>query len=120
MQTRSVAQRHRCSPLGNSTKSLQVQAQSHQATCFEYLQQLRHGFLHSEDVKQILDAAGIPRVSEIIVSSKDEALNKSAEIGFPMVMKVVGPVHKTDVGGVVLNVSTLAGVKHHFKKLIKK
>ena len=77
------------------------------------------GFLSPKNVKSILAAAGIPMVAEEVASTKEEALSFAATIGFPMVVKVVGPVHKTDVGGVVLNVSTEAGLKHHFKKLMK-
>ena len=46
-------------------------------------------------------AAGIPMVREISVSSEAEALHAATELGFPLVMKVIGPIHKTDVGGVV-------------------
>ena len=57
-------------------------------------------------VSQLLDAAGIPRAKEIVVSNIQEIDNALREISYPLVMKVVGPIHKTDVGGVVLNVET--------------
>jgi acetate---CoA ligase (ADP-forming) len=47
---------------------------------------------------------GIPRVSEAVVISRKEALKAARRLGYPLAMKVVGPVHKSDVGGVVLNV----------------
>jgi acetyltransferase len=41
------------------------------------------------------------------------------DIGFPLVMKVVGPVHKTDVGGVVLNIEHTDNAIHTFDRLMK-
>ncbi len=48
----------------------------------------------------------------------DEALQAAQLIGYPLVMKVVGPIHKTDVGGVALNISDLEQVKQNFAKLM--
>ncbi|MBX3044742.1 MAG: acetate--CoA ligase family protein [Candidatus Kapabacteria bacterium] len=62
------------------------------------------GYLSPEKIQKLLDAVGIPRVKELIAESKEDALKKASELGFPLVLKVVGPIHKTDVGGVVLNV----------------
>ncbi|MDE5610283.1 MAG: acetate--CoA ligase family protein, partial [Bacteroidales bacterium] len=41
------------------------------------------------------------------------------KLGYPLVMKVVGPVHKSDVGGVVLNVKDAATVRAEFERMIK-
>ncbi|MGB0805488.1 MAG: acetate--CoA ligase family protein [Salibacteraceae bacterium] len=76
------------------------------------------GLLAPDETGQILAAAGIPTAYETVVSSKDEALQIAAEIGFPLVMKVVGPVHKTDVGGVVLNVTSNNQVENEFSRLM--
>ncbi|HAX97143.1 MAG TPA: CoA ligase, partial [Prolixibacteraceae bacterium] len=48
-----------------------------------------------------------------------EALEAARQIGFPLVMKVVGPIHKTDVGGVVLNVRNEVSVTKEFQHLMK-
>jgi len=67
----------------------------------------------------LLDAAGIPRAKEITLSGLDE-LNEAANIvGFPLVMKVVGPVHKSDVGGVKLNISTLEEANSEFQRMMQ-
>ena len=68
---------------------------------------------------RLLDAAGIPHVEERIVTSEEEALRVSRELGFPLVMKVVGPLHKSDVGGVVLNVEKETEVTAVFQRLMK-
>lgn len=69
-------------------------------------------------VQQLFDAAGIPRVQEIVANNLGEALQAAEEIGFPLVMKVIGPVHKSDVRGVVLHVHDKETVSHEFKRLI--
>ena len=77
------------------------------------------GLLSPDETGKILAAAGIPTAYETVVSSEEEAADVAIEIGFPLVMKVVGPIHKTDVGGVVLNVTSSAQVLTEFKRLMK-
>jgi acyl-CoA synthetase (NDP forming) len=77
------------------------------------------GFLSSEDVAILLDAAGVPRVHEQVLTSLSEIESLQHPHGFPVVMKVIGPLHKTDVGGVVLNVNSVRGIKTQFEKLMR-
>ena len=42
----------------------------------------------------------------------------ASKMGFPVVMKVVGPVHKSDIGGVVLNVSSAEEARREFIRMI--
>jgi acetyltransferase len=75
-------------------------------------------FLPPELVVQILDNFKIPRVPERIINDKNE-LNEAAEqIGFPLVMKVKGPVHKSDIGGVILNIKNRNEAGKAFETLI--
>jgi acetyltransferase len=78
-----------------------------------------NGYLDPLDVSSLLDAAGIPRVAEAISIDVEEALRASSTMGFPVAMKVVGPVHKSDVGGVVLNIADKATVTSAFRKMMK-
>jgi acetyltransferase len=78
-----------------------------------------NGYLHPSDVSALLDAAGIPRIQEKIAKNAEEAVRISSCMGYPVVMKVVGPVHKSDVGGVVLNVSDNETVQEEYEKMIK-
>lgn len=78
-----------------------------------------NGYLSPNDMQKLLDAAGIPRAGEAVVTSADEAEAKAEELGFPVVMKVVGPVHKSDVGGVSLNVKDKAQARKEFERMIK-
>lgn len=57
-------------------------------------------------VHALLAAAGIPTVPEFVSHDKLSLLDFAERCGYPVVAKVVGPVHKSDVGGVALNVRT--------------
>ena len=78
-----------------------------------------NGYLGLNEIAQLLDAAGIARKEEVQVDSESQAIEAATKMGFPLVMKVVGPVHKSDVGGVVLNVKDLETVSREFNRLIK-
>lgn len=77
------------------------------------------GYLAPEQVQALLDAAGIDCAVEAVVASTEDAVKKAGEVGFPVVMKVVGPVHKSDVGGVVLNVKDPETVATEFARMIE-
>ncbi len=79
-----------------------------------------NGYLAPEKVQQLLDAAGINRSKEYVVDNVDAAIEAAKEIKYPVVMKVVGPVHKSDVGGVSLNITddnTLASEFHRMMRI---
>lgn len=77
------------------------------------------GYLLPRAVRSLLDGAGIPRAVEATVHTPEAAKEKMTSIGFPMVMKVVGPVHKSDVGGVVLNVKTEEQMLQEFERMMQ-
>lgn len=80
------------------------------------------GYMEIADYNELLDAAGISRKKSVEVSKKDDALAFAKEVGcskdVPLVMKVVGPLHKSDVGGVTLNVKDLDTVSKEFDRLM--
>ncbi|GAB1406015.1 hypothetical protein MASR1M74_31980 [Lentimicrobium sp.] len=77
------------------------------------------GYLMPQMVQALLDAAGIPRAGEAVANTIEQAKASVAKMGFPVVMKVVGPVHKSDVGGVVLNVKDEQTVVAEFERMMK-
>lgn len=77
------------------------------------------GFIEPKAIQDLLDAVDIPRVKEAVATTKEEALNAADEIGYPLVMKVVGPVHKTDVGGVRLNIINREHAAEEYDSLIQ-
>ena len=82
----------------------------------------KSGYLEIADYNELLDAAGISRKKSVEVSKKEDALAFAKEVGcskdVPLVMKVVGPLHKSDVGGVTLGVKDLDTVAKEFDRLI--
>ncbi len=78
-----------------------------------------NGFLIPEFVKELLDIAGIKRAKEYIASYEEQVLPACSKVGFPLVMKVIGPVHKTDVGGVILNISSDYEAIQSYNRLMK-
>jgi len=85
----------------------------------EIIENAANGYLEPEKVVELLDAAGINRAGEAVVSSKEEAIERANALGLPVVMKVVGPVHKSDVGGVVLNVKDNETVAAEFERMMQ-
>ncbi len=77
------------------------------------------GYLPPEEVQKLLDAAGIPRAAEAVVSSLKDAIEAAKKITYPLAMKVVGPVHKSDVGGVVLNIKDEATLSKEFERMMQ-
>ncbi len=77
----------------------------------------KNGYQPPEIIHELFDAAGIPRVKEIVVRTESEAVLAALKIGFPVVMKVVGPLHKTEVGGVILNIRNVTEVRKEFHYL---
>jgi acetate---CoA ligase (ADP-forming) len=88
-------------------------------TIRQIIERNANGYLRPEEVAGLLDAAGIPRAGEAVAQTIEEALNGAKKLGFPLVMKVVGPVHKSDVGGVVLNVKDEKQLKTEFDRMMK-
>jgi acetyltransferase len=79
----------------------------------------REGYLKPEDVQKLLDAAGIERAKEAVASTEGEVRKMAKEIGYPLVMKVVGPIHKSDVGGVVLDITDEETLLLEFRRMMK-
>jgi acetyltransferase len=77
-----------------------------------------NGYLDVKVLNQLLDAAGIHHAEDISTDSVEEAVKFANRVGYPLVMKVVGPVHKSDVGGVSLNVKNEEAVRKEFERLI--
>jgi acyl-CoA synthetase (NDP forming) len=78
-----------------------------------------NGYLHPEKVKELLIAASIPIVNEVVCTSKDESLIAAKKLGYPVVMKVVGPIHKSDVGGIILNINSNEKLLQSFDKIMQ-
>ena len=77
------------------------------------------GYLAPDTVREILQCAGIPLVPEMVSTDKEALAAFAQKVGFPVVAKVVGPVHKSDVGGVALNIRTPEHLGLEFDRMMK-
>jgi len=85
----------------------------------EIVNSVENGYLGPKNTAILLDAAGIPRVKEVFESDKEKLLSKLEKENFPIVMKVIGPLHKSDVKGVILNITTLKEAANAFDELMQ-
>ena len=77
--------------------------------------------LMEPEAKRLCSEYGIPVPRFKLARSVEEAVGHAEEIGYPVVLKVVSPqvVHKTDVGGVVLNVSDAEQVRDAYSRVVE-
>jgi len=88
-------------------------------TIRDLIDRSEEGYLAPDVIREILDATGISRVAED-VATDDASLGLLVhQTGFPLVMKVVGPVHKSDVGGVALGIDNEVDLMEHFHRMLK-
>ncbi|MBR2113095.1 MAG: acetate--CoA ligase family protein [Prevotella sp.] len=78
-----------------------------------------NGYVPPQTVRDILSCAGIPLVPEMVSTSKEELMAFANQVGYPVVAKVVGPVHKSDVGGVTLNIRTEKHLALEFDRMMQ-
>jgi acetyltransferase len=78
-----------------------------------------NGYLEPDIIQKLLAAANIPTVKETVVKTRKELIALSDRAGFPLALKVVGPVHKSDVGGVTLNIKSQTHLEAEFSRMIK-
>jgi len=78
-------------------------------------------YLMEHETKETLEGIGIKTTGFLVARSEDEALALSEKIGFPVVMKIVSPdvVHKTDAGGVKLNLNSSEEVRKAYREILE-
>ncbi|MBP1594307.1 MAG: acetyl-CoA synthetase, partial [Bacteroidetes bacterium] len=78
-----------------------------------------NGYIEPHLVQDLLRSAGIPVVEEFVSADKEEVLTFARKCGFPVVAKVVGPIHKSDIGGVSLNIKSEQHLALDFERMMK-
>jgi acyl-CoA synthetase (NDP forming) len=70
--------------------------------------------------KQLLQEVGVPTAHARLATSRDAAVKAARDIGFPVVLKIVSPqiTHKTDVGGVKLDLKSAEDVSAAFDEIV--
>jgi acetyltransferase len=93
------------------------------ATALDVIQRARvdgRGALTEIEAKQVFTAYGLPTTATFLAKTEDEAVALAKKIGFPVVMKIVSPeiLHKSDAGGVKVNIKDEASVRDAFKTIL--
>ncbi|MBN2417479.1 GNAT family N-acetyltransferase [bacterium] len=78
------------------------------------------GMLSEEASKTLLQAYGIPASMPLPASTAEAAVSCAEQLGFPVVLKIDSPdiSHKSDVGGVILDVDSGAAVRRAYKAML--
>lgn len=81
----------------------------------------RHLYLPENEAMNILAKYGLPVVPSVTAASPEEAVSAAGTIGYPVAMKVVSDtiIHKSDVGGVVLDVSSDEDVRKTYATIVE-
>ncbi|MGM0932518.1 MAG: acetate--CoA ligase family protein [Bacteroidota bacterium] len=95
-------------------------------TDFKFFQRTRklieglpNGYMPTESAIKLLDYAGVNFATPFHVKNQTELHTVSKSITYPVVLKVEGPLHKSDVGGVILNISNETQLYDGFHKLMQ-
>lgn len=78
-----------------------------------------NGYLNPETCAEILEAAGIGLAGQMQITEKGQIFSVQDHLEFPIVMKVIGLVHKTEVGGVMLNIANEKQAAKSFDALME-
>ncbi len=84
----------------------------------QIVMQAEDGYLSPEKARDLLEAAGIKTANQITVQSVVQASDAMIDLSFPVVMKVIGPVHKSDAGGVRLNIKNFNDLENTYHDLM--
>lgn len=76
-----------------------------------------NGYLEPSVIQQLLKAASIPLVREAVATTRRNIISLADKTGYPVALKVVGPVHKSDVGGVTLNIKSQKHLEAEFVRM---
>jgi acetyltransferase len=85
----------------------------------QIIKNLDNGYVAPQKIRQILQLSGIDVVEEMVSAKKEQILIAARNIGYPLVAKVVGPIHKSDIGGVALNIKTERHLSVEFDHLME-
>jgi acetyltransferase len=77
--------------------------------------------LTETEAKKLLEYYCLPTVKTLIAKTADEAVKMASHMGYPVVLKILSPqiVHKTEAGGVILDITTEAELRKAFDQIMK-
>jgi len=77
------------------------------------------GFLEPDKAYELLEYFGIPVAKQVLIKSENQLLKATKDLNYPVVQKVVGPLHKSDHDGVLINVSSDDELIANYRRLIQ-
>ncbi|MEX0656046.1 MAG: 4-hydroxybutyrate--CoA ligase [Nitrosopumilaceae archaeon] len=88
---------------------------------FDKVKQEGRQNLLEEEGQEILRAYGLPLPKSVLAKTEQEAVKIAKKIGYPIVLKIVSPqiIHKSDAGGVKVNIQNDKDARSAFKEIIK-
>jgi acetyltransferase len=97
-----------------------IDRQAVKATFYDVIRDRRLVLLGNE-ATQVAQAYGIPVAPIYLVNSPDEAVEKAESMGYPVVLKIASPkiIHKTDVGGVKVGLTSAEEVKNGYLEIME-
>ncbi len=81
------------------------------------ISKFENGYLKPEQIQALFAAASIPIVKEQYILSAKELSVQINKVEFPVVMKIVGPIHKSDIDGVSLNITSKEFLVDEFNRM---
>ena len=109
----------RAQPLGVFLEFDDIEAQSARDICRQALEKRGSGWLATEESRQLLMAMGLPIAPGGVARTADAAVELAHQVGFPVAVKLASHliVHKTEMGGIILNLGDDAAVRRAFETI---
>jgi len=88
---------------------------------FSKVKKERRKFLLEPEAKTVCMNYGIPVTDFRVAKNEAETVKFAEKIGYPVVLKIVSPsiIHKSDVGGVIINLNDAKDVRNAYKQILK-
>jgi acetyltransferase len=117
-------QRH-LEQLYETPEELNIKTPAHKETIKKILdtaEKEKRELLNESESKTFLELYGIKTTKPHVAETEDKATQLAEKIGYPVVMKIHSPqiTHKSDVGGVILDLRCKEDVKKTFKEMVKR
>jgi acetyl coenzyme A synthetase (ADP forming)-like protein len=109
----------RAQPLGMFLEFDDIDAHLARDICRKAIEERSGGWLTTEETRQLLSAMGLPVAPGGVAHTADEAVELAQQIGFPVAVKLASHliIHKTEMGGIVLNIADAAAVRQAFETI---
>lgn len=87
---------------------------------FDKVKKEKRANLLEEEGQQVLKAYGLPLPQSALAKTEADAIKLAKQIGYPVVMKIASPqiIHKSDAGGVKVNLTNDSEIKESFKTIV--